>query len=399
MSLEDRVMSAFKRLVIEALVESNHLSLINPILGNVKAQFSGRCAVTESIDESSGAANIFVTIEGNLEFSDLEEVGLEIIKLNNLGCRVAFFDRLEMKKFITHTNNALVYGRPDTPLVYSQPQMREAEVRQVAARPRWGRSVVLGLVVFLATFAYKAVTLRDTTPSVPPTVTAQPTSGESLPFKPGTPSPLPTDPSPTQIPQFQMPMLGVPIGNAFVNKATLEQLQKIARDYHATHTYSMDDLFVCVDMAIDVWNILKTKKINAKILAGRVDQDITHLNGLEYIGQINHAWVVAEPQPGVAVPLETTGGYVVSPDKPNYRLYFEGTDFSSPKAFKEFIELRGRAFSTCQQVQSMENHFNATFAGRPITQDSIAFKGRLDQKVQDCVSVLSQLQNVLLVRN
>ena len=34
-----------------------------------------------------------------------------------------------------------------------------------------------------------------------------------------------------------------------------------------------------------------------------------------------------------------------------------------------------------------------------ITQDSIAYKGRLDQKLRDCVGVLSQLQNVLLLRN
>jgi hypothetical protein len=393
-------MSAFKRLVIEALVEKSHLSLINPILDNVKAHFSGRCAVTDSIDESSGATNIFVTIEGNLEFSDLEEVGLEIIKLRNLGCQVSFFDRLEKKRYISHANNSLVYGRPDPSLVYSQPQMSEAEVRQAAAWPRWRRSVIVCLVVFSATLAYKAITLRHTTSSEPTTITAQPGRSDSFPVRPNISGPSTTDPSPTQIPQFQMPMSGIRIGHAnYVNKATLEQLQKIVRDYHATHTYSMDDLFVCVDMAIDVWNILKTKKINAKILAGRVDQDITHLNGLEHIGQINHAWVVAEPQPGVAVPLETTGGYVVTPDKPNYRLYFEGTDFNNPKAFKEFIELRGRAFDTCQQVQSMENHFNATFAGRPITQDSIAYKGRLDQKVQDCVGVLSQLQNVLLVRN
>lgn len=95
-------MSAFKRLVIETLVDKNHLSLINPILGNVKAHFSGRCVVTESIDDSSVATNIFVTIEGNMEFSDLEEVGLDIIKLNNLGCRVSFFDQLE-KKRASHT--------------------------------------------------------------------------------------------------------------------------------------------------------------------------------------------------------------------------------------------------------------------------------------------------------
>jgi len=393
-------MSAFKRLVIEALVDKNHLTLLSPIFDNLKTHFSGRCAVTESIDESSGAANIFVTLEGNMEFTDLEEVGLEIIKLINLGCRVSFFDRLEKKRYISHVNNALVYGQPDTSVVYSQPQMRETEVRQVAARPTLGRSVAIFLVTSVVAFAYLTIAHRLTTSSGPPAITTQPTRGESLLAKPGIPSSPAADSSPIQIPQFQIPMFGIPMGNSnYVNKATLEQLQKIVRDYHATHTYSMDDLFVCVDMAIDVWNILKTKRINAKILAGRVDQDITHLNGLEYIGQINHAWVVAEPQPGVPVPLEITGGFVVTPDRPNYRLYFEGTDFNSPKSFKEFIELRGRASETCKQVKPMEDHFNATFAGRPITQDSIAYKGRLDQKLQDCVGVLSQLQNVLLVRN
>jgi len=393
-------MSAFKRLVIEALVDKNHLALLSPILDNLKAHFSGRCAIKESIDESSGAANIFVTIEGNMEFTDLEELGLEIIKLINLGCRVSFFDRLEKKTYISHANNALVYGDRDAHLrlVHSQTQAGPDEVRETAGKPRWGRLLVLWLIVLLAIYAYRA-NLRDTTALNPPASTAQ-SHNESLLAKTSIASPPAADPSPTQIPQFQIPMFGIPMGNSnYVNKATLEQLQKIVRDYHATHTYSMDDLFVCVDMAIDVWNILKTKRINAKILAGRVDQDISHLRGLEYIAQINHVWVVAQPQPDVAVPLETTGGFVVTPDKRNYRLYFEGTDFNSPKALKEFMELRGRAFDTCQQVKPMEDHFNATFAGRPITRDSIAYKGRLDQKLQDCVGVLSQLQNVLLVRN
>ncbi len=147
-------MSAFKRLVIEALLDKNHLSLIYPILGNMKNHFSGRCVVTESIDESSGVvANIFVTIEGNLEFSDLEEVGLEIIKLDNLGCRVSFFDRLEKKRCISHANNALVYGDPETSFADSQPPMRESEIRE-AARQRWGRSTVLWVIVLLVIYAY-----------------------------------------------------------------------------------------------------------------------------------------------------------------------------------------------------------------------------------------------------
>jgi hypothetical protein len=100
--------SAFKRLVVEAQVTKNRLSLLTPILENLKTNFSGRCAVRESIEESSGATNIFFTIEGNMEFTDLEGVGPDIIKLINLGCKVSFFDRMEKQRYISHANSALV---------------------------------------------------------------------------------------------------------------------------------------------------------------------------------------------------------------------------------------------------------------------------------------------------
>lgn len=393
-------MAICKKLVIEALVETNRLYDVNPALDSLKAYFSDRCAVTESIDESSGAAKVFVSIEGDIEFTELEEVGLDIMRLSKLGCRISVFDQREKRRSITHANNALVYGEPETSFrpAFSRPLAGQGEGNGTAEKSRWGRSAALWLAIFAAVLAYQAITLRNTTPvgSPPDSV---PGRQESLPVNANAPGPPPTALSPVELPDFQIPMLGVPAGNTPVNQATLERLQKIVRDYHSSHTYSKDDLFVCVDMAIDVWNILKTKRIAAKIMAGRVDQDITHLNGLQYIGQINHAWVVAEPLPGAAVPLEITGGFVVTPDMPNYRLYFEGPDFSSIKAFKGFIELRSKAFDTCQQVHAMEDHFNATFAGRPVTEDAIAYKGRLEQKAQDCVEVLSQLQKVFLVRN
>ena len=34
-----------------------------------------------------------------------------------------------------------------------------------------------------------------------------------------------------------------------------ETAVNIVEQYHQTHTYSMTDLFVCADMAMDVWNM------------------------------------------------------------------------------------------------------------------------------------------------
>ncbi|GAI65218.1 unnamed protein product, partial [marine sediment metagenome] len=51
----------------------------------------------------------------------------------------------------------------------------------------------------------------------------------------------------------------------------INTVTKIAEDYHKTHTYSFRDLFVCGDMAIDVWNQIKTKGINAIIVVGNID--------------------------------------------------------------------------------------------------------------------------------
>ena len=41
---------------------------------------------------------------------------------------------------------------------------------------------------------------------------------------------------------------------------------------HATHTYSEADLFVCADIAVNVWNMVKIKGINARIAAGNVNK-------------------------------------------------------------------------------------------------------------------------------
>ena len=136
-----------------------------------------------------------------------------------------------------------------------------------------------------------------------------------------------------------------PTGNSPVATTTLPQTEKmqkiyslkqIVEDYHATHTYSMADLYVCGDMASDVWNMVETKGINAKIKVGDVRNDISKIQ------DATHAWVVAEVSPDEWIALECTGGFLVCPmsnicpvDNPRY---YSGWSFESPREFKEYLE-------------------------------------------------------------
>jgi hypothetical protein len=82
-------------------------------------------------------------------------------------------------------------------------------------------------------------------------------------------------------------------------------------------------------MANDVWNILKTKGINAKIRIGNVDKDNAKLF------ESNHAWVLAEVSADNWLPLETTGGYLVSvKDNP---CYYRGWNFYTPNNLKNIF--------------------------------------------------------------
>ncbi|HJX32116.1 MAG TPA: hypothetical protein VJ624_09755 [Thermodesulfobacteriota bacterium] len=111
---------------------------------------------------------------------------------------------------------------------------------------------------------------------------------------------------------------------------TIQVLQTVLQLYHATHTYSETDFFVCADMAVDVWNMVKTKGINARIAAGNVDKP--HADWKEF----NHAWVVAEAAPRKWIALETTGGNLVSRNK--NKNYYRGYFFTSPRELKEYSE-------------------------------------------------------------
>jgi DNA repair exonuclease SbcCD ATPase subunit len=121
------------------------------------------------------------------------------------------------------------------------------------------------------------------------------------------------------------------VQHELVGATPAETAANIVRYYHDTHLYSTYDLFVCSDMASDVWNMLKAQGIDARIVVG--DKD----NAIGDILLSNHAWVQAEVAPGEYLALETTGGFVV-PESEN-PFYYRGWYFSSPAELKSYNEL------------------------------------------------------------
>ena len=116
-----------------------------------------------------------------------------------------------------------------------------------------------------------------------------------------------------------------------VGATPAETAENIVKYYHETHVYSTYDLFICSDMASEVWNMLKAQGINAVMVVGNKDAAISD------ILQCNHAWVLAEVAPGEHLALETTGGRVIP--KSENPLYYKGWSFASPAELKAYNQL------------------------------------------------------------
>lgn len=132
------------------------------------------------------------------------------------------------------------------------------------------------------------------------------------------------------LPTGQKSTIGFTVENQ--DDTNIRVLQKIVEDYHKIHTYTLEDYFVCADMAQDVWNIVETRGMRAVLVGGNIqDPDA---GWKDY----NHAWVIVEAAPRQWVALETTGGFLVfKKDNPNY---YRGTFFANPKDLKTDMDLR-----------------------------------------------------------
>ena len=110
-----------------------------------------------------------------------------------------------------------------------------------------------------------------------------------------------------------------------------EEVVGIVENYAATHTYLEEDFFLCGDFAVDVWNIITTRGLNATIRVGNVNESTSMFT------DYNHVWVTVEVRPGEWLAFETTTGYSVSREQ--NPLYYEGASFDSLADFREFNDL------------------------------------------------------------
>jgi hypothetical protein len=161
-------------------------------------------------------------------------------------------------------------------------------------------------------------------------------------------------------------------------------------------------------MAMDVWNLIKTQGINARICAGNVEEDISAYikpgsllkDSLVYLNKMNHAWVLAETDSFKYVAVETTGGYLVwgkgmsGGQSTENDLYYAGECFDAPKQFKSFLDARTTMINTCNEAISMENYWNANYVGKMLTAPISEYKGKMNQKEQECINVLNEMKGL-----
>jgi len=176
--------------------------------------------------------------------------------------------------------------------------------------------------------------------------------------------------SKAQITKLQNEIIESKEQHEIVGDTPVETAENIVRRYHETHVYSEYDFFVCSDMALDVWNMLKAQDINALIQIGNVD------TGVDSISEADHAWVLAECSPGQYLALETTGGYIVK-DNP---LYYRGWSFDNPREYKRFVELMKECNIRVSIIKQWEEAFEASrSAGMEIKTELI----RLNNEVSE----------------
>lgn len=131
-------------------------------------------------------------------------------------------------------------------------------------------------------------------------------------------------------------------------RTNVDIVEEIVRSYHETHTYMGPDIFVCGDMAMDVWNMVETEGINAEIMIG--DPENPRLTDLS---KVTHAWVLAEVSPGKWVALETTGGFISYDDG-----YYRGWSFESPREMRTYLSLIKQLNTQLKVVERATNDYN-----------------------------------------
>jgi len=226
--------------------------------------------------------------------------------------------------------------------------------------------IVLAILIALASFHYFTATPKITPTSVPS-------------LTPG--------PAPASVTEKTMP------AQIQSNSEKYQTIARIAADFHKNHTYTMEGEFVCVDMAISVWNQLMTNGIDSKIMCGTVKEDITDWDYRQLVIKSDHAWVVAQVSPTEKVAIETTAGVVIKPDAKNAAPYFRGIVFDNPAQIKKFEFNRKKANEVCQEANQLINDWNNNIAGKVQRSDANIIKqSRIEQRKQDCENTIIKME-------
>jgi hypothetical protein len=112
---------------------------------------------------------------------------------------------------------------------------------------------------------------------------------------------------------------------------TTEIVTKLVKNYYDSHLYLID-IYDCNNMATDIWDILQKLKIKSRIVIGSIDKAIDNILNSD------HAWILAEVNPGEFLALETTGGFAVMESENNK--YFHGWYFTDPAQLKANDDLK-----------------------------------------------------------
>jgi hypothetical protein len=235
--------------------------------------------------------------------------------------------------------------------------------------------IFLGIVTAFAAIHF--LTPADKTP--PPVKTSAPVM-----------IPPSSGPPPAQVIAATAPQAAQPAPQT-LNKMQIVEL--IAASFHKTHTYTLQGDFVCLDMAIDVWNQLRTYGIEAKIMGGNINENITAWNYRQLARESNHAWVIAKLSPTEKVAIETTAGIVIKPGMNNASAYFKGIEFDNPGEIKRFDSLRKKANEVCREANELIKDWNENVAGKQQkSEETIKKQSRMEQRNQECERTFGYLE-------
>jgi len=91
---------------------------------------------------------------------------------------------------------------------------------------------------------------------------------------------IPQNPTPAPAQSLPTPVTSAPEAAPPATQTSdkMQIIERITAGYYKTHTYTLEGDFVCLDMAIDVWNQLRTNGIEAKIMGGNIKENVTTWN-------------------------------------------------------------------------------------------------------------------------